>query len=101
MDQPGNHIRQAKIMKTKLLFTLFATCLLASAAWLVHVPGHAHADDVPEKYRDTVKKGLEYLVKNQHKDGHWEGDEGKHPVAMTALCGIALLMEQKQENDPR
>jgi hypothetical protein len=53
----------------------------------------AQADEIPQKYRDTVAKGLAYLVKQQHKDGHWEGDDGKHPVAMTGLVGIALLME--------
>jgi hypothetical protein len=41
-----------------------------------------------------LSKGLEYLVKNQFKDGHWEGDGGKHPVAMTGLAGLALLMER-------
>jgi hypothetical protein len=41
-----------------------------------------------------LSKGLEYLVKNQFKDGHWEGDDGKHPVAMTGLTGLALLMER-------
>jgi hypothetical protein len=81
------------IMKTKLLFFLLASCLLALATWLVQVPNQAQADDVPEKYRDTVSKGLEYLAKNQHMDGHWEGDGGKHPVAVTSLAGIALLME--------
>jgi hypothetical protein len=39
-----------------------------------------------------VHKGLEYLVKQQHADGHWEGDGGQHPVAMTGLAGLALLM---------
>jgi hypothetical protein len=60
----------------------------------VRVPTPAQADEIPEKYRDTVSKGLEYLGKNQHKDGHWEGDDGKHPVAMTGLAGLALLMER-------
>ena len=80
-------------MKTKLLFLLLASCLVTLAAWLVRAPKPAQANEVPEKYRDTVHKGLEYLVKHQCKDGHWEGDDGKHPVAMTALAGMALLME--------
>lgn len=81
-------------MKIKVLFLLTASCLLALAAWLVRVPNPVQADEVPEKYRETVHKGLEYLVKNQHKDGYWEGDDGKHPVAMTGLAGLALLMEK-------
>jgi hypothetical protein len=80
------------IMK-KLLSFLLAGSLLATAAWFVHVPNPAQADEIPEKYRDTVHKGLEYLAKHQVKDGHWEGDEGKHPVAMTGLVGLALLLD--------
>jgi Squalene-hopene cyclase C-terminal domain/Prenyltransferase and squalene oxidase repeat len=80
-------------MKVKVLSLLLASCLVAVAAWLVHVPNPVPADEIPEKYRGTVAKGLEYLAKNQHKDGHWQGDDGKHPVAMTGLVGLALLME--------
>jgi Prenyltransferase and squalene oxidase repeat len=87
------------VMKTKVLFLLLPGCLLALTAWLVHVPNPTQANDVPEKYRDTVYEGLEYLVKNQFKDGHWEGDDGKHPVAMTGLVGLALLMERKIERE--
>jgi hypothetical protein len=81
------------IMKARLLFFVPTGLLVAVAAWLVHVPRSAQANEVPEKYRETVSKGLEYLAKNQCKDGHWEADGGKHPVAMTALVGMALLME--------
>ena len=80
-------------MKTKLLILLLGTCVLALTAWLVHAPKPAQADDIPEKYRDMVHTGLEYLVKHQYPDGHWEGDGGKHPMAMTGLVGVALLME--------
>src|SRR5436190_21343798 len=86
-------------MRTKIALLLLAGCVLCVASWLVHVPAPTHADEVPEKYRDTVHKALEYLVKHQHKDGHWEGDDGKHPVAMTGLVGIALLMEK--DNPPQ
>src|SRR5688500_14650933 len=81
------------IMKTKILLLLSVACLLALTAWLVRGPSPVQANEVPEKYRDTVAKGLEFLVKHQHKDGHWEGADGKHPVAVTALAGMALLME--------
>ena len=50
---------------------------------------------VPRTYRETVDMGLEYLAKSQFEDGHWEGDGGQHPVAMTGLAGLALLMERK------
>jgi squalene cyclase len=77
----------------KILILLLAGILVVAAEWLVHEPSPVHAEEVPEKYRETVKKGLEYLINKQCEDGHWEGDEGKHPTAMTALAGMALLME--------
>lgn len=53
-----------------------------------------YADEIPEKYRATVQKGLDWLAKQQHKDGHWgTGLNDQSPVAMTALAGLALLME--------
>jgi hypothetical protein len=36
---------------------------------------------------------LQWLVKTQHRDGHWEADGGRFPVALTAVSGLALLME--------
>jgi hypothetical protein len=88
-------------MNAKALSVFLASGLLIMAAWFAHRPNPAlsqlnedgSAREVPLKYRETVHKGLEYLVKHQFKDGHWEGDGGRHPVAMTALAGMALLME--------
>ncbi len=51
------------------------------------------AEEIPAKYRETVRKGLEYLVRNQFKDGHWGANGDQYPVSMTALAGMALLME--------
>src|ERR1700733_8978327 len=83
-------------MKMRTFSLLATACLLIAAAWLVHAPDEARADAVPEKYRETVQKGLDYLARQQCKDGHWEGDGGAHPVAMTGLAGIALLMERDE-----
>jgi hypothetical protein len=47
---------------------------------------------VPEKYHDNITKGLEWLKKNQAKDGSWSAN-GQNPVAMTSLAGLAMLME--------
>ncbi|HZZ77298.1 MAG TPA: hypothetical protein VFE62_02200 [Gemmataceae bacterium] len=80
-------------MKLKTMLLAVAGALIVLAAWLVHDPEPTHADEVPEKYRDTVAKALEFLAKNQAKDGHWEGADGRHPVAVTALAGMALLMQ--------
>jgi hypothetical protein len=48
------------------------------------------ADEMSPEQRKAVRKGLEWLAKNQHKDGHWAD---QYPVTMTALSGMALLME--------
>jgi hypothetical protein len=53
----------------------------------------ARADEIPAKYREVVRKGLDYLARQQHRDGHWEGDGGSYTTGMTSLCGMALLME--------
>jgi hypothetical protein len=59
------------------------------------------ADEIPEKYRDTIRRGLDWIAKNQHKDGHWAANGDHHPVAMTGLAGLALLMEGSTTRDGR
>ncbi len=53
----------------------------------------ALSDEMSPQQRKAVQKGLEWLAKNQHKDGHWEAFGGQFPVAMTGISGMALLME--------
>lgn len=70
----------------KYILPIIALAALLSA-------GRGKADEIPEKYQATVKKGLDYLVKQQFKDGHWGANGDQYPVSMTGLAGIALLME--------
>jgi len=77
-------------MKTHVRMIAGASVALALLAWSV---GPTAAEEVPEQYRETVKKGLDYLAKTQFKDGHWGANGDQYPVSMTALAGIALLME--------
>ena len=51
------------------------------------------ADELSAEFRQSVTKGLDWLVKMQQRDGHWEGNGGQYQGAMTALSGMALLME--------
>jgi hypothetical protein len=51
------------------------------------------ADEVPKEYRKAIDDGLKWMARNQFKDGHWEGVSGQYAVSMTALGGMALLME--------
>jgi hypothetical protein len=53
----------------------------------------ARAGGVPKEYQDSVRKGLEWLAKSQQKDGHWGGEGDQYPVGITAMAGLALLME--------
>src|SRR5260370_35782887 len=71
----------------------YATFLGAAACAGMLLAGapRVRADEIPEKYRPAVGKGLEYLVKQQQKDGHWGANGDQYPVSMTALSGMALL----------
>ena len=68
-----------------------------SLALLLGVP--APAEDLPPRYQAVARKGLEYLVSQQHRDGHWESN-GQYPVAMTGLSGLALLLRRRLSVDP-
>jgi Prenyltransferase and squalene oxidase repeat len=67
--------------------------LLSALALATLVVPAAHADEMSPEQRKTVAKGLDYLAKTQHKDGHWAAFGEQYPVAMSALSGMALLME--------
>jgi hypothetical protein len=59
------------------------------------------AQAMPAAQRQAVAKGLQWLASQQQKDGHWQvgRDQGvgaavsTYPVPMTALAGMAFLME--------
>ena len=57
------------------------------------------AEELAPPYRAAVTKGLDWLVKMQQRDGHWEGNGGQYQGAMTALCGMAFLMEGSTIHD--
>jgi len=55
--------------------------------------GTAHGNELEPEYRAAVTKGLDWLAKTQTRLGHWEGNGGQYPTAMTGLAGVAMLME--------
>jgi hypothetical protein len=79
-------------IKGRILVTNFGGFMISIEYLLKHAESSSAAG-LPEKYRDTVARGLAWLVAQQHKDGHWSDANGKHAVAMTSLAGIALGME--------
>jgi hypothetical protein len=60
---------------------------------LLAAPARAHGEEIPKEYRETIKKGLEYLARTQQKDGRWEGINGEYVIPCTALSGMAFLCE--------
>src|SRR5262249_27247474 len=79
---PGSQVQENQAMRKCLL--AFVSLVIISAV---------QAEDVPEKYRPVVKKGLDWLVKQQHKDGHWAGTGDQYATSITAFAGLALVAE--------
>lgn len=48
---------------------------------------------ITAKYKPNVDRGLQWLARQQFRDGHWEANNGWYPVAVTAMAGMALLAE--------
>jgi hypothetical protein len=71
--------------------SFLCACVFGLVALALTPP--ARADEIPGKYRATVNKGLEWMARQQSRDGHWEAFGGQYPVTMTALGGMSLLME--------
>jgi hypothetical protein len=68
--------------------------LLGSAAGLLLSPSSLWAEETKIDVQETIRKGLEWLAKNQNKtEGCWEANGGQYPTTMTGLAGMALLME--------
>ena len=70
-------------------FKTMAVALLLLGITLPSLQG----DEIPKEYQDAIKKGLTWMSRNQHKDGHWEATGGQYPITMTALGGMTMLME--------
>ncbi len=66
---------------------------LAAALALVWAAAPARAEELPKKYQDMADLGLEWLSKQQFRDGHWEANGGQFATAMTGVAGTTLLME--------
>jgi hypothetical protein len=45
------------------------------------------------KVRLAVKKALDWMAREQRRQGYWEANQGQYRVAMTALAGTAMLCE--------
>src|SRR5262249_29982490 len=89
LSRSGSRARRSPFMRATLLPGLLA----GSLGLLLCVARPGRGDEVPAEYRAAIQKGLEWLAKNQHKDGHWAELGEQYPMTMTALGGMAMLME--------
>lgn len=64
----------------------------ATAPVSVDIPSAEPAEITPAT-RSAIDAGLKYLIASQNRDGSWRsrGANGGYPIAMTSLCGLALL----------
>ncbi len=65
------------------------------AVLLMTASGAVSADSVEGKKKvdEAVSRGLEFLVREQRRQGYWEVGSGNYRIAMTAMSGIALASE--------
>ena len=56
-------------------------------------------EEVGPEHRKVVDKGLAWVAKNQHRDGHWEAPGGQYPTTMTSMSGMVLLMQGSTVRD--
>ncbi len=74
------------------LFSGAMTVLLVAGLW--QSPSvEAAARKRDPKRELAVKKALDYLAREQHRQGYWDANTGQYRVAMTALAANALLCE--------
>jgi hypothetical protein len=53
----------------------------------------ARTEELPPKLQAAANKALDWLARQQQRDGHWEASGGQFASAMTGIAGMALLME--------
>ena len=70
-----------------------AVALLAVAILTSVFSAPVVAEKLDPKVEAAVDKGLEWLARQQRRQGYWEANSNQYRVAMTALAGNALLCE--------
>ncbi len=67
--------------------------LIAVLAAAIVMPAAEPAAAKDPDVRRVTSRGLEWLAKSQSSLGHWAGQGGRYPTAMTALAATALSVE--------
>ena len=66
---------------------------LVALALVLAATATARAGELPKQHQNAIDNGLRWLARQQDRDGHWEANGGNFRVAVTALAGMAFLME--------
>lgn len=89
------HKRSQGQLASGMLIAVVVLCLTS-----VRVMGQSSAPShlpkgITSETKAAIDRGLAYLARNQDRQGSWSnrGAYGEYPVAMTALAGLALLMD--------
>ncbi|MEZ6142032.1 MAG: prenyltransferase/squalene oxidase repeat-containing protein [Zavarzinella sp.] len=73
-------------MRHSIVACIVATVLTATTS--------VRADEIDnDQVNASIEKGLTWLAKQQTKAGSFEANGGQYPTSMTALAGMAFLME--------
>src|ERR1700677_1844380 len=74
-------------------YTFLMGAMVSFALLFVPMGSKVRGDEIPEKYRKTVEKGLDWLASKQNDKGMWGANGDNYPISMTALSGMALLIK--------
>lgn len=67
--------------------------IVGVVVFLACTPASAAKRKKDPKVKQAARKALDYLVREQRRQGYWEANGRQYRVAMTALAGTALLAE--------
>jgi len=84
----SNDMRSFSVPQRSLFFLALIVVMMAGQRPVAAAP--IPKDPHVER---AAARSLEYLAREQRRQGYWEANSGQYRVAMTALCGIALLTE--------
>ena len=80
-------------MKLNAILTTTLLMLLPGLLLLGYADCARGASNDEANRRRVVHLGLDWLAKNQSRNGRWVGNNGQYPTAMTAMAANAMLAE--------
>ncbi|HVS17775.1 MAG TPA: hypothetical protein VMT18_04180 [Planctomycetota bacterium] len=84
----GSHTTSAVLRRTAAV--CLAGVLWGAAAAAQDAPDAQDAFDAPAR-EAALRRGVEWLLAQQQRDGSWSYEERRHPSGQTALCAYTLL----------